>query len=157
MVEEKSMREVAFRAEGGELVLSVAGYEFPDITTGWDGNWLNVDAWLTLRGGGIDRSELRFAATVLTSEFSELLGSLTSLLKRKRGHAELDHVEEELLLDIHHEEDYFVIDGDVGVPLGPPGQIKFRLPTDLESLQSSRDQLASLVEAFPVRGNLTDE
>ncbi len=141
------------RAEGLRLTLHVEGYQFPEMTTGSDANWLVGAVELEICRAG------RFTAQKHLMPFAPDLQAfrdqLDALDRDLTGQAILAHLEGEFEATITLKDGKGTLTGYVREHIGPAlrfDQIKVNQTYVREALQ----QFDTLVSGFPVRGNPAD-
>jgi folate-dependent tRNA-U54 methylase TrmFO/GidA len=128
----------------------VTGYEFPQLTTGDDANWVTADVDLALDRGS--SYSARVSLTLRTEELTGFRDELRSLDADLTGVAKLTHLEEEIGLRLQLKRGKGVLSGFVLDHVGP--ELRFdHIEVDQTFVREALDQIDALVEAFPVRGN----
>jgi hypothetical protein len=127
----------------------VAGYEFPQLTTGDDANWVNAEVDLAV-GRELSYSA-RLSLTLLTDELERFRDELRALDAKPTGEAELTHLEEELGLTLKLKRGKGTLSGFALDHVGP--ELRFdHVEVDQTFVREALAQFDALVEAFPVAG-----
>ncbi|HEX4009830.1 MAG TPA: hypothetical protein VHX62_07470 [Solirubrobacteraceae bacterium] len=142
--------EAHLRGEGCQLVLRATGYEYPELATGDDANWVTGEVELSCVRVG------RFTATVAvalrTDELAAFVEQLRTVDAELAGEARLTHLEAQLGATV-------CVNGDGGGTLSAfvrdHVEAELRVadaPIDPSAVRVALDEFAALVDAFPVRG-----
>jgi hypothetical protein len=150
------MIEVQLTANGFQLELYVDGYEFPESDTGRDGNALACEIELDLQR----RLDLHAAHNQLilhTLELSSFVDQLRALEHAPNGQATLGDPDEEsgdqFGLTIRLNGTAGTLDGFLA---DNAARLIFEMvDIDREFVRDALAQFAAIVEAFPVRGDIT--
>jgi len=128
----------------------VGGYEFPQIISGDDANWVNADVDLTV--GRASSYSARLSLTLRTDELAGFLDELRALDTERTGEAELTHLEEEIGLTVRLKRGKGSLEGFVQDHVGP--ELRFAdIEIDQTFVREALKQIDAVVSAFPVRGN----
>jgi hypothetical protein len=151
------MIEVQLTANGFQLELYVDGYEFPEFDTGRDANALACEIELDLQ----QRLNLHAAHNQLilhTFELASFVDQLRALQHAPNGQATLGNPDEEsgdqFGLTIRLNSTAGTLDGFLADTA--TARLSFELiDIDREFVRDTLARFAAIVEAFPVRGDIT--
>jgi hypothetical protein len=151
------MIEVQLTASDFQLELYVDGYEFPDFDTGRDGNALACEIELDLRRR-LDLHAAHSQLILYTFELADFVDQLRALEHAQNGQATLGdpdpHSGDELALTIRLNEQSGTLDGFLADTA--TARLSFEMiDIDREFVRDALAQFAAIVEAFPVRGDIT--
>jgi len=142
--------EAHLRGEGCQLRVRAAGYEYPDLETGDDANWVTGEVELTCARVG------QFTATVAvalrTDELAAFVDQLRVIDSELAGEARLVHLESLLGATVRLEGDG---QGTLSAFVRDRVEAELRVadaPIDPAAVRAALDEFAALVDAFPVRG-----
>lgn len=147
--------EVVLAGTNFRWSLSLLHLESPEITTGYDGNWIVAEVDLVIEEGG--RFTARRPTSVLTNELTAFADALSTLLSTRTGAAELELTEDETGLTIRAVDDRdgeFEVEVFVRMHAGPELRAA-ELQTSRRHLQEAQHGLREATRAFPVRGHPT--
>lgn len=137
---------------GGEaaeyVAVEVAGRTIPSATDFWDGNWLTTA--VEVRTGGF-RGDFR--ANFRVEELSRFAEAIRALLERRSSTAHFETLEGQL--DLTFTQDHAGRISVAGVAMDRPGigqVLRFELQVDQSYLPRLLHDLASVLDAYPVRG-----
>jgi hypothetical protein len=151
------MIEVQLTASDFQLELYVDGYEFPDFDTGRDGNALACEIELDLRRR-VDLHAAHSQLILYTLDLRSFVDQLRALEHAQNGQATLGdpdpHSGDELGLTIRLKEQRGTLDGFLADTA--TARLSFEMiDIDREFVRDALAQFAAIVEAFPVRGDIT--
>jgi hypothetical protein len=139
-------------AAGFELALHIAGYEFPHFDTGWDANALCCYIELDLQRYGSFHASHQ--PVIYTAELEHFAQQLRVLERHRTGQATLEHGAEEIGLTVRLNSDTGTLDGFLAD--NTAGRLSFEnVGIDRAFVGDALAQFAAIVEAFPVRGDIT--
>jgi hypothetical protein len=139
--------------EGLRFTLRVDGYQFPETTTGSDGNWLVGAVELEVRRTG--RFTARKQLTPFAPDLKAFRDQLDTLDRDLTGQAVLAHLEDEFELIVTLEEGKGALAGHVRDHIGPALHFD-EIETDQTYMRQALKEFDALIHAFPVRGNPAD-
>jgi hypothetical protein len=141
------------RGEGLRLTLHVEGYQFPEMTTGSDANWLVGGVELEI--GRTGRFTARKQLMPFAPDLKAFRDQLHTLDRALTGQAILAHLEDEFEATITLEDGKGTLAGYVREHIGPA--LRFdQIEIDQTYVREALEQFDRLVTAFPVRGNPAD-
>ncbi len=142
--------ELAIRGDGLDLALLVEGYEFPEITTGSDANWLIAAAELSVGSTGAFTAQHRLS--LFTTDLAGFRDQLRTLDRDLSGDATLEHIEDQFRVAITLANGHGAVTGFIREHIG--ATLSFdHIATDQSYVRHTLGQLDMLMDAFPVRGN----
>ena len=150
------MIELQLTASDFQLELYLDGYEFPDFDTGRDGNALACEIELDLRGR-LDLHAAHSQLILYTFELADFVDQLRALEHAPNGQATLGDPDEQsgdqFGLTIRLNGIAGTLDGFLA---DTPTRLSFEMiDIDREFVRDALAQFAAIVEAFPVRGDIT--
>jgi hypothetical protein len=129
----------------------VLGYEFPQIETGDDANWVTAEAELAATGGASSYTA-RQRMTLQTTELARFRDELGALDAELSGTAEYSHLEDEIGVTIELKRGKGTLSGFIQDHVGP--ELRFEsVEIDQSFVRQALSQFDSLVRAFPIRGD----
>jgi hypothetical protein len=142
--------DVRIEGEDCRFLLRLADWQYPEIVSGPDANW--VDGEVELLAGTRGRFTGRCGITILTDELADFCSELTVLLETLSGRATLEHLEERFGVAVSlkngvGEAEVFVRE-NVGAELRVSA-----VPVDQPGLARTLRELRRAVAMFPVRGS----
>ena len=141
--------DVTFAGRNGWFTLAVHGYEYPKITTGADANWVTSRVELRVDARGTFSAVK--SVTLRTHELAAFAAALDQLLGTLTGSASLEHLDEEVGMEIRMEYGGGTIHAFVQSHDGT--RLDALIETDQSFLGNSARDLRAVVLAFPVRGD----
>lgn len=148
--------EATLKATGVRLALSVQGYQFPQVDTGSDANWLVCNVGLDVHRGGTFHAE-RHRLTLVTVELESFTRELRVLQRDVTGQAVLEHIEEQISLTVTLKEGKGTFAGFLAAARLSDARLSFaNAEIDQSFLGDAVEQLDAIVHAFPIRGSLYD-
>lgn len=138
------------RGDGCLLLLRVDRYEYPDLRSGGDANWLTSEIELTAGATGAFR--VTQALALRTDELEQFRDQLRRLDHELKGEATFAHLEEEVGITVRLSAGKGTLAGFVREHIGP--ELRFRdVETDQSFVRQALRELDAVVAAFPVRGD----
>ena len=151
------MIEVQLTASDFQLELYVDGYELPDLDTGRDANALACEIELDLRRR-LDLHAAHSQLILYTSDLTSFVDQLRALEHAQNGQATLGDPDEEsgdqFGLTIRLNGTASTLDGFLA-DTATARLIFEMIDIDREFVRDALAQFAAIVEAFPVRGDIT--
>jgi hypothetical protein len=142
--------ELAIRRDSLSLGLFVERYQFPEITTGSDANWLIATAELAVANTGAFNAKHQLS--LFTTDLGAFRDQLRTLDRELSGEAILDHIEDQVRVAIRLANGRGAVTGFLREHVG--ATLSFdHIATDQTYVRESLQQLDALMDAFPVRGN----
>jgi len=142
--------EMRLRGDGCRLVLRVDRYEYPDLRSGSDANWLTSEIELT--AGATGAFSVTQALALRTDELEQFRDQLRRLDRELKGEATLEHLEEEVGITVRLSAGKGTLAGFVREHIGP--ELRFQdVETDQSFVHQALRELDAVVAAFPVRGD----
>lgn len=140
----------AIRGDGLVFTFRTDGYQFPDIQTGSDANWLKAEAELSASGTGT------FAAQhdlwLFTSDLASFRDALRALDRDLCGSATLEHIEDQVQITITLTAGRGAIAGLLREHGGAILSFE-RYGIDQTDIRQALTELDAFLDAFPVRGD----
>ena len=124
------------------------GYEFPQVATGDDANWVNAEIDVAAGGAASFRAAIR--ATLRTDELARFRDELRTLDSTMTGEAELRHLEDEIEVRIRLKRGKGTLQGAVRDHVGPELQFG-EVEIDQSFVREALADFDALVREFPVR------
>jgi hypothetical protein len=140
---------VCFEGSQGSVELAPERFEFPELETGWDANWIVGEVILT--DDGDVRGSLVQPLFLRTDELEKLSQDLESMLDGKSELVSTDHIEEQYGIEIRRDAERVVIDAWVS-----DHEKRFELAgieMEVSRLADTHRQLALAMAVFPVKGD----
>jgi hypothetical protein len=135
--------------EGGTLKVRGYRYEYPDLHTGDDANWVSADAELvSLRAG---RYVARKTLSLRTEELASFVAKLRTLDADLTGDAELDHLEDELGATLKLTNGVGTLEAFLRTHVEAELRIR-EVRTDQTYVRRALGEFEALSRAFPIRG-----
>ncbi len=145
------MYEVTIGGDDFQLVLRIAGYEYPDVESGYQADWLISEAEMAVaRGGSFHAAH---TVSLRTDSLAEFRDELAHVLENLEGVATLSGLGE-FSCTITLSEGKGELAAFIGKPF-PGAELRItRVPTDPSYLQATARDLDVLLAALPVRREL---
>lgn len=142
--------EAHLRGEGCQLVVRATGYEYPELDTGDDANWVTGEVELSCARAG--RFTAAVAVALRTDELAAFVEQLRVIDAELAGEARLAHLEKQLGATVRLDGDG---QGTLSAFVRDHVEAELRVadaPIDPPAVREALGQFAALVDAFPVRG-----
>lgn len=151
------MIEVQLTASYFQLELYVDGYEFPEFDTGWDGNTLVCEIELDL-SRRLDLHAAHRRLILGAFELASFVDQLRALAGAQDGEARFGDPDpqsgDEFGLTIQLKKGAGMLDGFLADSEG--ARLSFEMiDVDQQFVSDALAQFAAIIEAFPVRGDIT--
>lgn len=142
------MYEVTIGGDDFQLVLRVAGYQFPAIESGYEADWLTAEAEMTVADD--DSFRARHAVSLRTDDLAPFRDQLVELLLSGQGVATVSGLGE-FRCSVTLSDGKGELAAFIGKPF-PGVELRVaRVPTDRSYLQATARDLDVLLAALPVR------
>lgn len=132
--------------QGGEIEIGVERYEQQEASHEYDANWLVCS--VRVQTGTFSGS---MPISILTFELVNFRDTLEHLIERESGSAQLNTLEEQLLIEIQSSQSGSASVTGVVTSADRRTSIKFEFTTPLGVLATTHAELISILEAFPPR------
>jgi hypothetical protein len=144
------VEEVQIRGHGGRIVISVMGYEFPDLSNTCDDNWLKCFVLVEVNAfkENMFKGEVNLFAE--THDFVRFLDQLQSAYYSVHGEAHFTPIEQEVEFVVKVSSRMSRVTGILKV-MGSETMLNFSFATDQSYFPEALAGLRAIVEAFPVR------
>jgi len=141
--------ELSSQDESSKITLCAYSYEFPQVTSGWDADWLKVYFHLCIPGFQIEMDEPMLDVASL-KKFADELQALSEL---RCNAAELFPIEPYILLNLSlSRQKKVIVDGTVcNMSRQNDAKLKFSFMTDLTYIDAFAKGLQEILEKFPPR------
>jgi hypothetical protein len=144
--------EVIIKSQDGNshVIIDIIKYQFPDIKTGWDANWLDVNIKIYLPG-----FTSQFSDTLLTTEISYLYEGSKQAYKDLKSKVSFHPMDCGLELDMTpNKQGQFAVKGSATHPMGIGATLSFDFITDQSYFTEIISKLDTILKEFPIRGEL---
>jgi hypothetical protein len=149
-VSEMTLYEFAIRGDGLVFTFRTDGYQFPDIQTGNDANWLKAEAELEASGTGTFTA--RHELWLFTPDLASFRDALRTLDRDLSGDATLEHIEDQVRIAITLAAGRGTITGFIREHGGATLSFE-RYGIDQTYIRQALTDLDTFLDTFPVRGD----
>jgi hypothetical protein len=136
--------------DGCALVVRVSGYEWPQLESGADANWLNGEVELTASTNG--HFSARRVVSLRSDELLRFRDQIATVVESLDGEAALDHMEQQFGCTARLKRGVGELEAFVREELGAELRVT-SVRTDQSYLQLSLQELDAVVATFPVKGD----
>jgi hypothetical protein len=145
--------QFAVRGDGLDMTIAVEGYQFPQLTSGSDANWLA--GTVELRAGTTGVFTARQRLWLFAPDLERFRDKLRTLDRELSGEATLKHLEGQLDVTIELSNGSGTVKGGVNEHVG--AELNFaQIPTDQTYVRRTLQELEAVLSTFPARPRPSD-